>query len=239
MRKSFAGSMKDSGMDDSIHSFMTQQLGERFANKIGASVIRGIFAGDSKKLSMRDCFAPMYTYFKDSNQPSFLRGIIWNVLHPQKAQEESKNKTLAATDDSDPLRNGGSFSFKRGIQELPNGIVASMQDKYKENFEILCGTQISDVQAEKDCLKVSLSSESGSNSIDADHMICTLPSFATAKLLALENNKLSALLDSIHYVDVAVITLMWNTKIDTGYNGFGYLVSPETPAKILGTTFDR
>ncbi|MED6295279.1 hypothetical protein CHARACLAT_030012, partial [Characodon lateralis] len=46
--------------DESIHSFVSRRLGKELADIAIDSLCRGVFAGDSKKLSVRSCFPSLF-----------------------------------------------------------------------------------------------------------------------------------------------------------------------------------
>uniref|UniRef100_A0A673FKD2 Protoporphyrinogen oxidase n=1 Tax=Sinocyclocheilus rhinocerous TaxID=307959 RepID=A0A673FKD2_9TELE len=46
--------------DESVHAFVSRRLGSELANIAIDSLCRGVFAGDSRQLSVRSCFPPLY-----------------------------------------------------------------------------------------------------------------------------------------------------------------------------------
>uniref|UniRef100_A0A8C2GPR3 Protoporphyrinogen oxidase n=2 Tax=Cyprinus carpio TaxID=7962 RepID=A0A8C2GPR3_CYPCA len=46
--------------DESVHAFVSRRLGSELADVVIDSLCRGVFAGDSRQLSVRSCFPPLY-----------------------------------------------------------------------------------------------------------------------------------------------------------------------------------
>lgn len=232
--------------NETIHNFFIRQFGNSFSDKLVSAMMLGIFAGDSKKLSFKECFPPIYKYLSDTNQSTFLRALIKNYFSKEKNQSSTSEKII-----NDPnLHSIGMYSFTEGIQQLPNELLAFMENNYSERLQILKNTQIFSINENKNSnLQIQLldNKTEKENFVNVDHFFSSLPSFELAKIFErsskVNNNcefdSLISLLNSINYVNVAVVTLVWDHNIRTSYNGFGYLVSPEAKQSILGVTFDR
>ena len=224
----------------SIHDFFCKQFGEKFASKLGAAMVIGIYSGDSKILSLKDCFPDIYNYFQKHGQSTFLRSMIKSFLN---SKEKKFVEPIPEFDDisSQKLKSVGMYSFNNGLQQLPETMLEYMKNNYSDRFEYYNGFSVSKVSDGNNFpLKIQSYTQDGECiTLDADHLFSALPSFVLSELLKPRNGEISELLESIPYGDITVVALEWNEPISIGYEGFGYLVSPETKENILGVTFDR
>jgi protoporphyrinogen/coproporphyrinogen III oxidase len=117
--------------DESVDSFFSRRFGDAFARTLGSSLIHGIYATDSRQLSLLATFPQLRT--------SEMRGngsVIWGELGPPawwwkantKSQEEEEEKW-----EGDPewettfRRNAALFSFKEGMETLVRALVEALR----------------------------------------------------------------------------------------------------------------
>ncbi|KAG8009743.1 Protoporphyrinogen oxidase [Nibea albiflora] len=70
--------------DESIHSFASRRLGKELADIAVDSLCRGVFAGDSRKLSVRSCFPPLYN--AEQHRGSLTLGMLLGSVLPSSCQ---------------------------------------------------------------------------------------------------------------------------------------------------------
>ena len=73
--------------------------------------------------------------------------------------------------------------------------------------------------------------------IETDHVYSAIPSYSLSKLLDNKHSLLKQKLDSIPFVNVAVVNLEYNGKL-VQREGFGFLVPPCENLSILGIIYD-
>jgi len=125
--------------DESVDAFFTRRFGPEFARIFASALVHGIYAMDSRKLSLRAAF-PMLWNAEDYGGGS----VLWGTLKP---------KPKGPVDDSVPYDLGSSlpelmkdvavYSFKDGLSTLSNALVAAL--KSRSNVEIRTGDPVSSV----------------------------------------------------------------------------------------------
>lgn len=116
--------------DESVDSFFSRRFGDAFARTLGSALIHGIYATDSKRLSLLATFPQLRT--------SEMRGngsVVWGELGPSawwlnaynaKSNEEEKWE-------GDPEwetrfgRTAALFSFKEGMETLVRALVEALR----------------------------------------------------------------------------------------------------------------
>ena len=128
----------------------------------------------------------------------------------------------------------GLYSFQQGLEQLPLHILRSLQQS--DGFQLRLECPIEELCFDKNSVTLSGQWNGCADSQSFDHVVCTAPSFATAKIVQASCPTLSELLYSIQYADVAVLNVVVSTCDLPG--GFGYLVPPCEKQPILGVVFD-
>ena len=221
---------------ETIYEFFSAQFGERLARTIGAAAIGGIYAGDIEKLSTRDCFPIFFDTMEAGKSSSLLLASLKKAFSGKKTNETKMDEKI---------KSAGAYSFTKGMQQLPNEIRSVLETNFSDQFHLMQNQTILQIEKNEKS-NVSTAYLSDSSKIEFDHLFFTTPSFETGTILRNftgneHNENISRtiqLLESIHYADIAVINMAWNSSLNTP-QGFGYLVSPTTCASILGVTFDR
>ena len=60
--------------DEDIHSFISRRLGTEVASLLIDPVVRGIYAGDCRKLSVKSCFGPLFAL--EQQHGSIVKGML-------------------------------------------------------------------------------------------------------------------------------------------------------------------
>ena len=116
--------------DESVDSFFTRRFGEAFARTLGSALIHGIYATDSRKLSLRAAFPQLRT--------SETRGkgsVIWGELGPPawwkvkvNVKEEEEEKWEGDQEwETRFRRDAALFSFKEGMETLVRALVEALR----------------------------------------------------------------------------------------------------------------
>ncbi|KAF8830604.1 hypothetical protein HHX47_DHR2001142 [Lentinula edodes] len=217
--------------DESVDSFMTRRFGPIFARTFGSALVHGIYAADSRQLSVRAAFPSLWA-MEDRGWGSVVRG----ALLPDTA---SPRVDYDVGDIPDMMKNVSVYSFTDGIGTLTGALATRLQNQ--PNVEILCDTPISSLGvAENGLLEVHLAS---GQKVNPTHIVSALP-------LPVLNNLLSPTSSLPHLTanpssSVVVLNLIFpQTQPRLHPAGFGYLI-PRPPSGytldnsgILGTVFD-
>jgi oxygen-dependent protoporphyrinogen oxidase len=119
----------DDDDDESVDSFFTRRFGEAFARTLGSALIHGIYAADSRKLSLLATFPQLRTSETRGNG-----SVIWGELGPpawwKKAKEEEEEKWNWEGDpewETRFRRAAALFSFKEGMETLVRALVEALR----------------------------------------------------------------------------------------------------------------
>ena len=113
--------------DESVDSFFSRRFGEAFARTLGSALIHGIYAADSRRLSLLATFPQL--------RASETRGngsVIWGELGPPawlKSQSHEKEEEKWEGDqewETRFRRTAALFSFKEGMETLVRALVEAL-----------------------------------------------------------------------------------------------------------------
>lgn len=198
MRGGFRGILKDLSTpatileDETIASFFTRRFGSQIAENFMDPLVKGIFAGNIDQLSMRSCFPNQWDW--EQTKGSLLRGLL--------ATKRGKKESL--------------FTFKRGMETLPNALANQIDAK------ILLSTPITKIERSDHQFLIN-------ETHVADNVISALPTHALAKLMGLAN--------PCNYTTISTVSLGWKKPL-LDKRGYGFLVPTKEKGDILGMTFD-
>lgn len=140
--------------DESIHSFTSRRFGEYAANTFFNPLTLGIFAGDTKKLSIKSCFRNMYEY--EQQHRSVIRGAL-----------RSKPKHPITSPFIESLQKQPLFSFKKGMQTLIDALA--------EKLDINYNTAVTKIESDK--------VYTTSRAIPYDHLYLCIPAHQLTQLI--------------------------------------------------------
>ena len=69
-------------------------------------------------------------------------------------------------------------------------------------------------------------------------VISAVPAFALASMLETASPKASKILNQIEYINIAVVSLLYDHNFLSNNSGFGYLVAPSQNRPIMGVSYD-
>jgi oxygen-dependent protoporphyrinogen oxidase len=249
--------------DESIATFFSRHLGQRATLDIVGGVVVGIYGGNIEKLSMKSCFPSIYE--NTAKHGSLIRGLMFGSAKPSMVDEVSE--ALHMTSEERALYkavlqkvkiHGGMYSFKNGVGSL----TSKLREIHQENIEVSSPVtgiskneqtgQITIHRAGSDSSAIPWPCEPPQerpspilpkDSLSFDQLISAIPSYELAPILQSISPKTSELLSQIEFVNMAVVTFLYEEKkghpiIPDKYKGFGYLVPPVEDQSILGVSFD-
>lgn len=201
--------------DESIGTFFDRRLGSAWTNRLIDPLVSGIYAGDCERLSLKSCF-PQFDAW-EQQRGSLLRGA-WGH-RPEGGPDSPFIRTIRRS----PL-----FSFREGMETLPRALVQQL------GHCVRLGVTVEGVDFHADGVKIKL--EQG-GSIEADHVISTLPLSALGGLFASQYSSLAARCKEIDYASVTVVNIGYDYFV-LPCSGFGYLIPSEAQSKVLGCVWD-
>jgi len=216
--------------DESVDAFLTRRFGESFARVFGSALVHGIYAADSRELSVRAAFPSLWDAETKGNG-SVLLGMF-------KGGGTKDEGAYELGDMVDRMKGVSVLSFKEGIEALPRALERHLATK--ENVEILKGTAVSSLRMTQDEeIEVTLGEDS---KITATHIVSSLPLHVLHDILPASHQLPH--LTANPSTTVTVVNLVFPGHTDTIHPpGFGYLVprrrDPDPDAlPIIGTVFD-
>ncbi|PPQ97630.1 hypothetical protein CVT26_002537 [Gymnopilus dilepis] len=225
--------------DESVDSLFSRRFGETFARTFGSALVHGIYATDSRKLSVRAAF-PSIWEAEGHGRGSIVRGF----LMPNKRKTLDSGYALGRT--TELMRNASVYSFRNGMESLTKALEESLMSS--DNVTIMKDTRLSGLKQLEDHSMEIYPAEG--KTLQASHVVSALPLPTLHNLISahksvppiphLTKNPAST---------VRVVNLVFSCPPkDIHPEGFGYLIprpaegypesyEPTSPG-ILGTVFD-
>lgn len=240
--------------DESVDSFVSRRFGKGLAENLVSAVIHGIYAGDTRKLSVRAVLP--FLWDAERIHGSVLRSMLPSKRNKRhRALPEAEAAVKAAKEDRlkeiekelgkdflDSYKKISVYSFPDGVQE----IVQAFESKLTEydNVQVKKGDAVRSIVVDS-ANKVLLRTSKG-ETIEADRVISGIPSSQLADILPpdselphLKHNP-SANVGVVNIV-VSPTAVSSSSKPFVPVEGFGYLIPRTTPGNedgILGVVFD-
>ena len=246
----FARSKPD-GIDETIYEFASRRIGSEAAEILIDAMVSGVFAGDTRKLSLASAF-PKIAAMEEAHG-SLVLGMVSRMREWRAAKRQARE--LAQ-------RSGGSFeemtcpggpagprgtltSFKQGLDVLVERLVAELGEAIRlgsgvTTIEPLLATMLIG-EREKSSAWVPRWRivTAGSETLEADAVLVASPSPRAAPLLKAFDRTLGDAVDAIPSAGLAVVALGFEAAaIGRPLDGFGFLVPRSEGLRILGCLLD-
>jgi oxygen-dependent protoporphyrinogen oxidase len=198
-----------SGDDESVASFVRRRAGDEVADVVAGPFLAGINAGDPEKISVRSMFPALERMEREYG--SVLRGL-----------------RKAGIPGARPI----SFSFKKGNNALPATLAAALGDS------LSLRSAVERIAFEPGAAVVSVGGDRP-RSVRAARVVIAAPAKIAAHLLAPFAQDAARELNTIDYAPVVQLALAYpRTSIGVPLDGFGFLTSLESNARILGAVWN-
>lgn len=202
--------------DESIHEFASRRIGEEAASILVDAMVSGIFAGDSRHLSLAACF-PRMRELEDRH------GSLFRALFAMRHQRRGDTPGAPA---------GRLTSFVGGMTELVDGLAGALDGVVRTDSPAL---QVQTVWSGVGRHHYIVATPHGS--IHADAVVLAGPASVSAQLLAGSDDQLAGLLAGIPTAPLAVVSLGFDACAlgkRSLLDGFGFLVPRRQGIRILG-----
>ncbi|KAI0915182.1 hypothetical protein AcV5_005483 [Taiwanofungus camphoratus] len=255
-------------LDESVDSFFTRRFGPDFARICGSAIVHGVYAADSRKLSVRAA-VPFLHDLEISGRGSVVRGALWGALKKVFSQggrkaEDFKEVQYDLGDVRRLMKDVSVYSFREGMGMLVSALEGALNQR--DNVRIVKGDAVVGLRrraSEEQGFEVATAS---GMTIAPSHLVSSLP---LPNLYALLQRSLSSPTSSSsaplavlpHLTanpssSVTVVNLVFPSPPGARPlhpPGFGYLVPrpaagystdgkyesrPDNPMGVLGTVFD-
>ena len=231
------GAARDAGADgdESLGDFVRRRLGKEALARIAEPIVAGIHAGDPEQMSVRATF-PMFLEMERTH-----RSLILAMIKRRKARQ----KAAAGGGPGGAQRPEGGprsyfYSFKGGLQELSDAIVASLPPERLHGGAAVkvvapCGAGCGTSGAGSGAYALQLA-DGGRVVVDA--VVLATPAWASGDLLRTVAPLPAAGLSSIEYVSTATASLAFRRdQVAHDLTGFGFVVPRAENRPVMATTW--
>jgi len=203
--------------DETVFDFARRRIGRRAADVLVDAMVTGVFAGDSRELSLAATFPKMAAM--EAEHGSLTRAMIARVRAARRDGARSGG----------PSGPGGTLTtFSGGMARLPDGLAEDLGDR------LLLGRRVHELRAEGGSFI--LGTESGD--IQARAVLLALPAGRAASLLSRITPPALAPLSEIPTAPIAVVMLAYGTgAFPRPVHGFGFLVPRGEAPGLLGVLY--
>ncbi len=209
---------KHPGRDESVFDFARRRIGEGAARILVDAMVTGVYAGDSRQLSLAATFPKMAAM--EAEYGSLTRAMI--------AKARAARRTGASS--GGPSGPGGTLTtFREGMGALPKAIAAHLGERLALKAPIRSMSRRDDGFV--------LHGEGAK--ITADAVIVATPAYAAAAILA---ELAPAAVEPLRAIPTAPVTVVMDSyegimAFGRPVSGFGFLVPGTEPLGILGCLY--
>jgi oxygen-dependent protoporphyrinogen oxidase len=204
--------------DETVFDFARRRIGRQAAEILVDSMVTGVFAGDSSKLSLAATFPKMHAM--ETEHGSLTRALISKMREARKSGRTS----------SGPSGPGGTLhTFADGMEQLPRRLADRLADRLQLK------NPVSSLRRDGAGFRL----ETAGGELRAERVLLSLPAAGAAELLA---DLAPAAVEPLQATPTVPIAVVMESFSSTGafgrpVNGFGFLVPKSEHAGILGTLF--
>ena len=189
------------GGDESVAAFFRRRFGREAAAWVADPLLGGIHAGDVEQLSMR----ALFPQFVDAERS---HGSVIRAFRRRAADRAGGREC-----------DGQFRSLAGGLEALPRAVAARLPAG-----AVRTGTEVTELAAGAGPRRYALRTSDGAR-IAADHVICALPAYAAAPLVASLDDDVARRCASIGHTSVAIVALAWpRAAVSHPLDGTGFVV---------------
>jgi len=235
--------------EESVDSFFTRRLGPQLARRVVAPFVSGIYAGDSRSLSIQAAFPGMVALERDHG--GIIKGALKELSNARKARTAPPERA-ARPEQTGSARAGKRrrpprlASFREGMNVLPERLAQSLGEDFMSGCDdihlsisqgdVLSGSGDSGQPGTR--FHVTYSRGERPEAIECNRVVIGTPAWAASELTRSISVELSTLLGEISYPRLAIVCLSYDEgAVRTPINGFGFLAVPHEGLSILGCVF--
>ncbi|KAG6841628.1 hypothetical protein C0991_009053 [Blastosporella zonata] len=234
--------------DESLDSFLSRRFGPEVARVFGSALCHGVYAADSRLLSVRAAF-PSLSDLEERGNGRVVFGILKDMFGRKQANHVKEDEEYELGDVQELMRSVAVYSFRGGMQTLTDALTKALTGR--PNVDLCFGEEINRIEMCKD-EQDSLAIHSSTRTLKPTHIVSALPLPLLSTILPPPSSHACPLphLTANPASSVTVVTLVFAVPPNTLHPaGFGYLVPrprggypqhTDVPSKlgVLGTVFD-
>jgi oxygen-dependent protoporphyrinogen oxidase len=205
--------------EEDLAHFVVRRLGREFLDRAINPFVAGVYAGDPRKLSVREAFPRLHAV--EQKYGSLLLGQVLG------ARERRRRGEI-------PRASAPKLSFTHGLSTLVNALHHALHD------QVLLNTPVTAVRRTDTAWEVTASIHRQPTTRSHRAILLAAPAHRLAQLSWLTPNSDSlAWLDDIQYAPVTALVLGFRRDdVDHPLDGFGVLVPEVEKIPILGAIFN-
>lgn len=202
--------------DESLGDFLERRFGEEVVDRIAEPLLAGIYAGDTRKLSLQATF-PQFQAVEQQ-----FGSVIAGMNRSQKSAPPQ-------TDLPEAVRGSLFLTYRGGLQTLVDGLIQSL-----DGVTLVANTGVTSIRTtDTSAYELALTTD---EKIEADAVILTVPSFAACSLLAPLTD--TAALEQIRYVSVANVVCGYRREdAALEWEGTGFVIPRSEGRRITACTW--
>lgn len=204
--------------DETVFEFASRRIGRQAAEVLVDAMVTGVFAGDSRKLSLAATFPKMAAM--EAEHGSLTRAMVSRVFAARRAGGGSGG----------PAGPGGTLcTFSGGMARLPDRLAENLGE------QLLLRRAVQKLTHHGETFVLT----TAEGDIEADTVLLSLPAERAARLIADTAPAAMKPLSEISTAPIAVIMLGYNdcNAFARPVNGFGFLVPRGEDLGLLGTLY--
>ena len=186
----FIGRSED-GYYQSIAEFVERRLGREFLDYAINPFVAGVYAGNPEELSVKSAFPKLYAL--EEKYGGLIIGTIKSAKERKKRAEQSKQSAKM-------------FSFKDGMQALPNAIAGVLGDRVRY------GCEVKEILKNESGYNVVFEHNGDEEIIGCQSVISAVPAYRAAEIFSKWDADLVKHLNDIYYPPVLVLYMIYNKK---------------------------
>jgi oxygen-dependent protoporphyrinogen oxidase len=201
--------------EETIAQFVERRLGREFLDYAIEPFVSGVYAGDTKELSVRAAVPKIYGL--EEEYGSLIKGAI------------ARGKAAKGAG----MPQGQMVSFDGGMKVLPTSIAAALPKDACRT-----GCQVTQLKKTDTGWEITWHSETDSGVEVAQTVVMATPAKETADLLHGLSPAAAEVLQSISYAGIASVALGYDRdQVKHPLDGFGFLVPRKENLRVLGGLF--
>lgn len=225
-------------VDETIHDFASRRIGSEAAEVLIDAMVSGIFAGDTRALSLASAFPKMAGM--EAAHGSLVRAMIARMREKKAAErrvselQDRGESSEELTRPGGPAGPGGTLtSFRRGLETLVQGVASSLGPAVRT------GVPPRAIEYEPGTSGRAWAVVEESGRIEADAIVVATPSHRAEPLLTGIDPRLGEAVRGISTSGLAVVALGFEEQALGGApDGFGFLVPRSERIRSLGCLWD-
>jgi len=136
--------------DESVDGFLSRRFGQKVARVLGSAMVHGIWAADSRELSVRTSF-PSLLEVEERGWGGVIRGILRGL---PRTVAEAEGERYEVGELLHRLKGVSVFSFRDGMESLPKRLLGKLREN--PNVRVMLGTTVKSLQPEGSGIEVSV-----------------------------------------------------------------------------------